>query len=524
MKRQSFFAGAVILTVSSVISKIIGAIYKIPLTHLLGPQGMGIYYIIFPVYAFLITFVSTSYTLSVSRMVSSGVAKGDMYMARKTLYASLFLLTIIGFILCSVLILLSRMVADLQGVENAHICYLAIAPAIIMVGMSSSFKGYFQGLQNMTPSAISQVLEQVVKLSVGFTLASILMRHGSLRGTMGAIIGITVAEVVSLVFFIIYFFIYRSRNPLPKRKGSERLISLSYTIFKNTFPFILTSIISPLSLMIDSFLIVNILRNIGFDKYFATALLGLNGGVVSTLVNLPTTLSSSICITIIPYITYSLSKGDYPSVSEKASLAIKVTMAIAIPCSVVFLLFSPHIISLLYSSGMTGAESNISISLLTLASFNVIYISLLQISTALLQAISLSYVPVISLSLSLAVKIVLEVSLVSIANIGIYGAVLSAGISYAISAIICLAYLMRHMSLSISPYRSIIAPLISSIAMCLVIFATSHILSGFMSHSLIILSSLFTGGMVYVVMLLLTRSFTKVEIQKVFRRKELKKA
>lgn len=525
MKKQSFFFGAVLLTASSVISKIIGAIYKIPLTNLLGPQGLGIYYIIFPVYAFLITFVSTSYTLSISRMVSSEIGGGSLYMARKTLYASLFLLTIVGAVLASILIVASRVIADLQGVENAYICYLAIAPAIVMVAMSSSFKGYFQGLQNMTPSAVSQVVEQIVKLAVGFTLATILSRHGALKATMGAIIGISVSEAVTLIFFVIWFFVHKARNPATKSQNEKaNIFVLSSKVMKTTLPFLLSSIITPLSLMIDSFLIVNILRNAGFDKYFATALLGLNSGVVNTLVNLPTTLSSSICVTIIPYITYALSKGDFNTISKRSLLAFKVTTIISIPCTIVFLLFGGQVISLLYSSGMSSAESTLSVSLLSIASFNVLYISLLQITTALLQAISKAYIPVISLSLSLAVKVLLEVLLVSIVPLNIFGAIISAGASYALSSIINLIYLRKHININFSPYRIVIAPILSSGAMVGAITLTFIILKGLVPSSIATLSAFFGGAVVYMLMIFITKVFEKDEFEKLFKRRKIKLA
>ena len=521
MKKQSFFLGAVMLTISSIVSKIIGAIYKIPLTNLLGPQGMGIYYIIFPVYAFLITFVSSSYTLSISRMVSSEVAKGDYYMARRVFYASLFFLAIIGSILCALLIVGARIVSDLQGVENAYICYLAIAPAIVMVALSSCFKGYFQGLQNMAPSSIAQVLEQVVKLAVGFSLATILSKHGALQATMGAVIGISISEAISLLFFVILFFIYKGRNRITDDRKVP-IVPLSMKVFKSTLPFLLSSVITPLSLLIDSFLIVNILKSIGFDKYFSTALLGLSGGVVSTLVNLPTTLSSSICITLIPYITYALSRGDDRGMREKSSLAIKVTLIIAIPCTIAFLLFSKDIIALLYSSGMSSAESRLSVTMLTLASINVLYISILQITTALLQAMSKAYVPVISLSVALVIKVITEVFMVSSVNINIFGAIMSAGLSYALSAIINLIYLRRHLNFEFSLYHSLVAPVISGIAMSLSIYLSRMLLSPVMSSSLSILSSFFTGAVIYLIMIIVTRAFKREEYKQFFHRKKLK--
>ena len=176
MKKQSFVFSAVILAISGIFCKILGAIYKIPLSNILGSQGMGIYYLVFPIYAFFLTLTSSSFTTAISKIVSKQMADNKKLLAYKTFKASLILLVFLGLIASIFLSIFSYFIAKLQGETNAYICYLIIAPSILLVAIICAFKGYFQGLQNMTPTALSQVIEQLIKLFTGFLLASLLVK------------------------------------------------------------------------------------------------------------------------------------------------------------------------------------------------------------------------------------------------------------------------------------------------------------------------------------------------------------
>ena len=511
MKKQSFFAGTVILTISSIICKILGAIYKIPLTHVLGTLGTGIYYIIFPVYAFLLTFVSNSFTMAVSRIVSSYSAKGEYRTARKVFVVTLVLLCFLSIIFALLLALFSRPISSGQGLEGAYICYIALAPAIVAVAIGSSFKGYFQGLQNMTPTAVSQVLEQIFKLSIGFLLASILSKRGAVYATLGAIVGVTMSEVLSTLYFVVYYIVFgiKNKKTLLSPECPPSFWVLFRVVIKTALPFTLTSVVLPLSMLIDSFLIVNILKSIGFDKYFSTELLGFNSGIVGTLVSLPSTLSISICMTIVPYISFALSKGNIKSVSEKASLAIKLTMIVAIPCTFVFGIFSSEVVSLLYN--LSSSQLVVVSTMLTVSSINVLYLSLLQITTSLLQAVNRAYIPVISLSIALVIKVVLEVILISSPYLNILGAVMSTGFCYLLSSAINI-YKVKHLvPLSHDIYRGAFAPVLSSIIMCFGIYFTLNLLKSMVSYSMSIVLSFISGMAIFVIFIFVLQAFSHSE-------------
>lgn len=538
MKKQSFVFGAVLLSLSGILCKILGAIYKIPLANVLGTQGMGIYYLIFPIYAFLLTFVSNSFVVSISKSVSQSVAHNDNLRAYKIFKASLILLLILGCLLSVVLCALSKIIAKLQGVDNSYLCYIAISPAIISVAISSAFKGFFQGLQNMRPSALSQIIDQLFKLSIGFTLAKILSKKGIMYATLGALLGVTIAEIVTMTYFVIYYLYFKKRNknfftvnikeqvqnqnnienktnsnPKKKNKG---LFKIMKEVLIGAFPFMLSSVILPMSLVIDSFLIINILKSQGFEKVFATGLLGINSGIVNTLINLPSTLSIAICMTIVPYITYSLSKRDFKSISQKVSLAIKLNFIISLPCVFVFAIYAPSIVRILYSMNSVY-ELQLAGSLLAISSINVLYLSFLQISTSLLQAINKAYIPVVSLSISLIFKIIFEIGLISIPSLNIAGAVISNAVCYFISTAINFYYFRKYINIKTNIVRSFLYPLFSSLIMSLTIYLSIKILQNFVSYLLCNLLSLFFGAVVYFIFLFLFKTFTQEEKSSLFK-------
>jgi len=519
MKKQSFVFGAIILAVSGVLCKILGAVYKIPLTNILGIQGMGIYYLIFPIYAFLLTLTSSSFTMAISKFVSKSVADNKKLLAFKGLKASFILLLILGLTASLILVCFARLIALLQGVENAFICYIAIAPAVVIVSLSCAFKGYFQGLQNMVPSAVAQVLDQIVKLSCGFVLAKLLSKKGVIYGAVGSLVGITIAEVATCLFFVFYFLIFKRKNKkyflfasATEEEKSVKINSLMKEIFKLSLPFTLSSVILPMSLVVDSFLIINILKSMQFDKAFATGLLGLNSGLVNTLISLPSTLSVAICMTIIPYIAFALSKKDYESINSKTVLAFKLTFIISIPCVFVFICFAPQIIKILYSHSFSSVyEFNVASSMLMLSSVNVLYLALLQLTTALLQAINRSYVPVASLSVALIFKVLCEIVLINVPYLNIFGAVISNTICYIISTAINIYYFKKSINLSFSFYKIIVSPLIASALTSMIIFGLIKVFGLFLGTTLSVLSSFALGAIMYIILIFLLKTFTKEE-------------
>ncbi len=525
MKKHSFIAGTIILSISAIICKILSAVYKIPLANILTPQGMGIYYIVFPIYSLLLALVSSSFTVVVSRNVSSAIAKFDNFLAYNIFKSSMSLQLYLSCGCCIILCAFSKVIARLQGFTNVFFCYLVIAPAIIFVGINSVLKGFFQGLKNMLPSAITQVIDQLFKLGIGFTLATILSRKGAVFGALGAFLGVTIGELITCLFFIFYFFIFKKHNHeffiFNQRKLN--ISRLKKKIFKQTIPLTISSIIMPMLLVIDSFLIINILKTMGFNNVFASGLLGLNSGIVSSLIFLPTAVAVSLSMVIIPYISYSATIKDYLSIQFKTGVIFKIVLLVCLPSFFIFTFFSPAIIKLFYNGMFEGVyDFNLTCSLLTISSINILYLSFLQVSTSLLQAISKAYIPVVSLSFALIFKVVFEVFLVSNPYLNITGAVISNSVCYLVSSFINIFYFKKQIRFNFSFKKCFIFPLLLSLGLVIIIFLTYKLLSLFISFLPCAIISTCVGLILYIIFIFVFRIFTKDDYKTIFNYKEQK--
>ena len=320
------------------------------------------------------------------------------------------------------------------------------------------------------------------------------------------------------MFFIVYFFVFKIKNKqyFSFEKVKYNKLKEICILFKEGIPFILSSIILPLSLVIDSFLIINILKYLGFEKGFATSLLGMNSGIINTLVSLPTAICSGFSVVIIPYIAFALNRNDYKGISEKMALSIKFTIFLCLPCVLFFGVFSKEILTLLYSHSFAGEYAlNLTSTILTISSINVLYLSFLQITTSFLQAINKSYIPVLSLSIALIFKVIAEVILISNPFVNIAGAVISNSICYATSSLINLYFIRKEVKVKFSFYKTIICPILCTLIACFCSVVLLKVI--FVSTSFLnIIISFVLSAIVYFVFLFLLKGLSNDEIKIMF--------
>lgn len=560
MKKQSFIIGAFFLAVGGVLAKVIGAFYKIPLTYILGANGMGVYYLIFPLYSLVLVFTSSGISIAVTKLISSEHRKRNkINQSRILIVASLISFSLA--IVCSTLVLIfSKEISIVQGNINAYIGYIAIAPAIICSSIIAILKGYFQGIGNMIPTSMSIVLEQIVKLVVGLILAYKFIYMGIEFAVLGAVLGVTISEVFACLAIVINYLINLKRNNIiwcdattirdikkhivvcvKRFLKNKKIVKKSfmksnnkkyYTYDKNiltyrqvfkkvvsySFPATLSSIIMPITNFIDSFLIINLLISIGFSSIVATSLYGLSTGVVSSLISLPIILISAITTTIIPNISSDVvSDHNYKrvAISEKCSFFIKLTWLIALPLCVAFILYAPEIIQILFSGGLNNrgfSEFEYAYKLLMLSSVSIIYYGFLQTFISILQAINKPEIPSIILFSFLFLRTLLVIFLTSIKEINVFGSIVANIIFLALSSGVCLLYLKKYIVLEFNLKNNLFSPLFAVSISTILGYTIKFLLEDF--H--IILSTIVSGfGFVicYFLLILLLKVFTTNEKQ-----------
>lgn len=463
MKKQSFVIGALILSISGVICKVLGAFYKIPLTNILGSSGIGIYYMVFPVFAFILSLTSTSMPASISRLISREIANGNTLGAKRIFRGSLLMLIILSGAFTIILMLLSGVLARLQGAPDMAAGYLVIAPAIFIVGILSAIRGWFQGHMNMVPTGVSQIIEQIFKLFLGLLLAIKLMPMGGVYGAVGALVGITLSEVFAVIYIIIHYIF--TKKPIQKSSADKAYNKTSVSgaireVFLASIPFVLGSSVFPLSLMLDSFLIVRLLESGGLSNSVSVSLLGINSGIISTMVSLPTIISLSLSLAIIP----TLARGaNQEETTKKISLASKLNLFLLVPCAVVYLFFAPEVLGLLFGA-VEGLE--VAAVLLQVSALSVIFLGFLQVATAILQGMGKPYLPVISMAVAIVVKVVLEVILLSISEVNILGAIISNVCCFFVGLLMNLIFLKRIIKFKIAGVVPLCLSLVGLVSAC----------------------------------------------------------
>ncbi len=446
---KGFVKGALILAICGLIGKIIGAFYRIPFSYIVGAEGLGLYQLVYPLFTLVLTISTSGLPRGISKLLSEQWASGRYYLARKTFRYSMIFLLIFSFVGSILITLLAWPISSLQGNTDAFGCYLAIAPAVLFVGVISGIRGYFQAKENMLPTAISGLIEQLAKLVFGLGLAY-LFRANVINATIGALCGVTISEIVASIYLVIHYFVSTKKVPVILTKENE--IPPNRQIIKQiiciSLPIALGGLIMPITLMIDSSLIVKILCKT-FSQDVATNLYGLQSGVVGSISNLPVVASVAVATAVLPKIS-----KEHANKSENISLSVKSAMhlvlLISLPIAICFYIFSEQIITFLYQKTFSKEQIYICIKLLKIASINIVFLSVAQVSASILQGLGKVKIPLYTTLIGSVIKIIMLVVLVNAPEINIYGAEISDIICYGVIMIINMIIIHRYV-----PYNNI---------------------------------------------------------------------
>lgn len=405
--KKNVMSGVLILSVGSVLAKLFSAIYRIFLTRILGGEGIGIYQLVFPLYSLCVVLATAGLPMAISKVIARNKGREKSVVKKCMIFVSVISLT-----LTFLLIALSKPLAHLQGKVEISICYIILAPTIILVSFCSVLRGYFQGRENFTPSAISNILEQFIKLAVGLVLSLALLQISLMASIIGAMISIVVSEIFATIIMLIFY----TRD---KSKTNAEVHIKTKELLKDILPITATNVIMPIATFIDSLIVVNLLC-INFTRDMSIFLYGLESGVVGSLVSLPTIFSFAFASVILPNISM---KNSIFSRSHKLSMAIKVILIISVPCVICFTFIPDKLIALLYANRINGlGVEGLSVAhrLLTISGFGVIFLCINQVYSSSLQAVDERGVTVRNLAIGVLVKFVIECAFMPSVGINIF--------------------------------------------------------------------------------------------------------
>ena len=436
-KSKRIVSGAALLLIGSVVAKMLGALYRIPLTNVLGAEGMGMYQLVFPVYALFMVLATAGIPTALSRTVAEKRATGES--TRKYLSVSMLALFLLGLIFATIMAVFSKFLAQKQGNADTYPGFLIIAPAIVCVCVISGFRGWFQGEMYMLPTALSNVVEQVVKLAVGLGLSYALAKRGVVDAVCGALLGVTVSEIATVLYMLLTYLVrsakQKKENALTARVAVERAEgdvakrarfritkAEAKGILHVALPIAAVSVLMPLSSFFDSVIVVNMLKVFGLEKSVATAQYGIISGPVNSLINMPVVAIMSLAVAIVPSVSASRVTRDIDGVMLKSSLCVRLAYLLGIPFAFYLAVFAKNVIGALYPD-LSYGNAIVAVNVLRITAANVVFLSTMQIYVSLLQALDKTKYAVLSLVCAIIVKIVLGVVLTR--YIGINGAAIA---------------------------------------------------------------------------------------------------
>lgn len=493
MVSQNFLKGAFILSFAGILVKLIGALYRIPLARLIGGEGMGLYQMAYPVYTMVLALSTAGVPVAISILVAEKNARGDIAGGKRVFRISLLILSLIGLTFSILLYLNSYWLSkSVLYDERAFYAIIALSPAIFITAMVSAFRGYFQGNQTMTPTALSQVFEQLVRVITVLILAYILLPYGIEFSAAGATFGAVTGSFAALIILIIIYFIYRKKIPITDARSAtkESVLSLMLRIAIIAIPLSLGGLVMPLMQVIDASMVPLRLQVAGYSIARATELFGQFSGMANTLINLPTIITISLAVSLVPAVSEAMTRKNITKVRHITNSAMWITFTLGIPASVGLWILASPIAIFLYDISEVG----LSIAVLAPAA---LLLGLYQTTSGVLQGTGKTYLPVKNLLIGIFIKGILNYYLVSIPDLGIKGAGIATIIGFSIAFLLNYYDLKRYTAFKLAWYKSIVVPLIGAVIMGTVVVRLYNIIALILGNSAAVILTIIIGGLCY---------------------------
>lgn len=486
-----------------IISKIIGAVYRIPLINVLGSEGMGLYQLVFPVYALILTITSGAVPMALSKLVSARIFEGDNDGAYAVYSTCRNVISLFGLLGTLVLVFAARGLSLLQGSGEQTLAYIAIAPSVAIVAELSLYRGWCQGNLSMLPSSLSQISEQVFKLVFGLSLSVYLSSYGMEYAVCGALLAVTLSELCTVIILRIAF-----RRELPSKKQTASFDRVMYRsqLFTTLVPMSISGLVSPLIAFVDSMLIVNLLKSGGMEGGLAVSLFGLYGGAVQTLVNMPVVLVLTIAVYLIPYLNKLNAKRELDNIKRTVNFTVRATYFIAVPLAIFFFAFARQAITFIYPA-VTPQELSYAATALQIGGTSVIFIVETQVFTSILNALNKQDKVMRILLLSGGLKLLFTVLLTSRMALG--GPALASTIGYLVGALVSRIWFRRMLGGDGELIRSQTVMLFGGLMMALTSLLMLRVMPSGIGYSLI---ALLVALVSYMAIVLLCRAFEANEL------------
>lgn len=455
MAREAFLRGVLILVAGGLVSRGLGAVYRFLLPWIMGPQadyGIGLFNYAYPIYVLFLGISTAGVPAAVAKLVAEQVAVGRRQVAETVFRLAMLLMGAVGLALSVVMLLGANLYArHVLHEPRAALSIMAVAPAVFLVAVMSAYRGLFQGLQQMSPVAVSQVVEQLVRIGVMLLLAWLLLPLGIEYSAAGATFGAVAGAVAGLVYLgglhLRLAARLRAAVAAPAAVGSAapapaaapgaplpQARDLLGQLLGLALPISLVGVIQPLVGVLDSVVVPVRLHAAGFDSVRATSLYGMLTGFATPFIIAPTVFSAAVATSLVPAVAESAALGDREGLRRKSDLGLRFTLLLVLPSAAGLLALAREIPATFFNSPETGAP-------LALLAVGTVFLGLQQTSAAFLYGLGAVQLPVRSLLLGAAAKLGLTWVLTGLPAVHVNGAALGTTVGFLVAAAVNLRHL-----------------------------------------------------------------------------------
>lgn len=527
-ENNNFLVQGSILAFASILSRVIGLIYRVPLTRIIGPVGNNYYACAYEIYNIMLIISSYSIPLAVSKVVAMHAAKKEYKNTMRVLKGALVFAFITGSgAACACFFGGEYFTSELLVTPLSIIALRVLVPTLVCVALLGVIRGFFQGYGTNIPSAISQIIEQIVNAIISVWAAYVLFNYGGIVGSVladeehyaaafgaaGGTLGTTAGSFVALIFIALLFTVYK-KGVLRKKLARDRTIrETSYgEIFKililTIIPVLLSTTIYNISSIIDQGVFKNMIIAKGALETDVENWWGVFAGEYKVLINVPISIASAMAASCVPSLTATFNKDDHREVRRQIKTSSHFIMMIAFPCAVGLFAFARPIMELLFKD-----TTDLAANLLKVGAISVIFYSLSTLSNGLLQGIDRLKVPVINAAVALVVHLAFLGILIKVTDLNIYTVVLANAFYALVMCVLNQKALRKYAGANINTAHSFIKPFIASVIMggaAYGVYRLFYLVTHLLIFALIL--GMVIAVIVYFVALLLIGGVTKEEL------------
>lgn len=516
-KGSSFIKQAAILACAGLLVRVIGFLYRLPLTNMIGDEGNGIYSAGYYLYNFFLVMSSAGLPVAISKMVAEKIALGQYTNARKTFKVSMVVAGVLGFICMVLMLAFAEDFCSWVKSERSYYCIITLAPTVFVVSILSVYRGYFQGRGTTVPTAISQIVEQIFNAVLSVYFAWLFMNvmgkgveFGAAGGTAGTGIGALAGLITIMVIYVLNAKrINQSYGEDKKDYHVQTFGEITSDLFRIAVPVITGTAIFSMTNLIDMVMVNSRLAATGiYTSDEIDALYGLLTGKYVTLTTLPVVISTSLATAAIPTIATSMVLKDTEAVKTKVDTTLRVTMIISIPAAVGLGALGDQILYMLFPNYPDGGN------LLKAGALSIILLALSQISTGVLQGIGKAKAPAINALIGSVAKIPVNYVLIAVPSINIIGAVISTTVCYLFASLLNFRALVKTTGVKPDYVGMLVKPSIASVFMSLVcIFGYKLLYMLIPNNTAVTLMVIMLAVLVYFAAMVLIKGFAREDLR-----------